>query len=165
MSSSKRYIVAVFIFLGALCAGLFIWYRYAAYSQDVPSNTDTYTAVDISRYLGTSMPHEVSTVNDFHSLMANTQLPLVVKFYATWCNVCESMKPIDTAIAQEFSSKVALVMVDVDNSSFEDIFSKFMVASVPTYLLVNKGKVTGRINGALSLDEYRSIVTSLVSSS
>lgn len=77
--------------------------------------------------------------------VSESELPVLVEFWAPWCGPCHVMAPMIGSLAQELESKVKFVKVNVDESP--DIASKFQVFSVPTFLLLEKGAVKERFVG------------------
>jgi thioredoxin 1 len=58
---------------------------------------------------------------------------VLVDFYATWCQPCRMMSPIIDAISTEYTGRVEVVKVDVDQ--YPNLANEFDVTSVPTFLL------------------------------
>lgn len=72
----------------------------------------------------------------------------VYDFYATWCNPCKAMLPIMNNIAKEYSDKIKLTKLDVDNR--EDVATKYQVFSVPTIVILKDKVEVDRIVGLTS---------------
>lgn len=73
--------------------------------------------------------------------------PLLVDFFATWCEPCKMMQPILEDTAKQLGGKVKVVKVDVDRNQLAA--SKFQVKGVPTLILFHKGKVLWRESGVV----------------
>lgn len=90
---------------------------------------------------------QVNDVN-FRDEVLNSETPVVVDFWATWCVPCRQMKPVFDAVAQKMGDKVKFVTCDVDETS---IVSRFNVRSVPTFAIFVDGKVVSTIVGAQTM--------------
>ena len=74
-------------------------------------------------------------------------LPVLVDFWAEWCNPCKMLAPILTKLASEFVGKFHLVKVDTDSE--QQIATQYGVRSLPTVKLFKDGQVTDEFIGAL----------------
>ena len=74
-------------------------------------------------------------------------LPVLVDFWAEWCNPCKMLAPILTKLADEFVGKFHLVKVDTDSE--QQIAAQYGVRSLPTVKLFKDGEVTDEFIGVL----------------
>lgn len=81
----------------------------------------------------------------FQSDVVDSQVPVLVDFWATWCGPCRALAPHLDVLAEEFDGRVRIVKLDIDNNSATAM--KFNVRSVPTLLLVKGGEVAGQLIG------------------
>ena len=88
-------------------------------------------------------------VNDknFSSEVINSDLPVLVEFWATWCGPCRSISPIVEALAKEFSGRVKVTKLNVDGSPATT--SQYGVRGIPTLILFKGGKIFDQIVGAV----------------
>lgn len=88
-------------------------------------------------------------VNDktFESEVLHSDLPVLVDFWATWCGPCRSISPIVEELAKEFSGKVKVTKLNVDESPATP--SQYGVRGIPTLILFKRGKVLDQIVGAV----------------
>lgn len=81
----------------------------------------------------------------FGKEVEKSKLPALVDFYAEWCGPCKMMAPIFAELAGEYEGKLKFAKLDTDQN--QQIAVKFNVMSIPTLVLIAKGKEAGRIIG------------------
>ena len=88
-------------------------------------------------------------VNDknFAEEVLNAELPVLVDFWATWCGPCRSIGPIVDDLAKEFTGKVKVTKLNVDENPATP--SQYGVRGIPTLILFKGGKVFDQIVGAV----------------
>ncbi len=84
---------------------------------------------------------------EFDAKILKSELPVVVDFWATWCAPCRAIAPTLERIAMEYSGRLLVAKVDVDENPV--YAQQFGVQGIPTLLLVHQGKIVNRIVGAL----------------
>ena len=90
----------------------------------------------------------LATDQTFDSEVMQSEQPVLVDFSATWCGPCKRLEPIVHEIAGEYSGRLKVVKVDIDQAP--TIASKFGVMSVPTVLLMQGGAVKDQVVGLVS---------------
>lgn len=83
--------------------------------------------------------------------------PVLVDFWAPWCAPCRQIAPTIEALAQEFSGRVRIGKLNVDDHS--GVAARYGISSIPTVLVFKAGKVVGQRIGLASRDELTRIVT------
>ena len=86
------------------------------------------------------------TEQDFDSEVVNSEVPVLVDFWAAWCGPCRAIAPTVEELATEYGGKLKVVKVDVDENP--DISGKYQVQSIPTLLVFKGGEVVERLIGA-----------------
>jgi thioredoxin 2 len=83
----------------------------------------------------------------FTQVAEQAAIPVVVDFWAPWCGPCRMVSPALANLAAEFAGRIKLVKVNVDTSPRLQV--RFGVQSIPTLLLLERGKVRATQVGAL----------------
>ena len=87
------------------------------------------------------------TGQTFDTEVLQSNLPVLVDFWAAWCGPCRAIAPAIEEIAGEYAGKLKVVKVDTDEN--QDIAVKFQVMSIPTLMVFKGGKVVERVIGAM----------------
>src|SRR5512136_680337 len=98
---------------------------------------------------------QVSDKN-FASEVLNSDLPVLVEFWATWCGPCRSISPIVEQLATEFSGKVKVTKLNVEESPATP--SQYGVRGIPTLILFKGGKILDQIVGAVPKARLKSMI-------
>ena len=85
------------------------------------------------------------TVDNFKSEVLESDKPVLVDFWATWCGPCRMIAPIIEEIANELSSTLKVGKVNVDEQ--EELAVKYGISSIPTLLHFKGGEVVKKTLG------------------
>jgi thioredoxin 1 len=97
---------------------------------------------------------------NFQTEVLQSDKPVVVDFSATWCGPCRQLTPIIEELAGEYSGKVKVGKVDIDES--QDVASRYGIMSVPTVLFFQGGKMVDTMVGLGSKSVYKAKIDGLV---
>ncbi len=86
------------------------------------------------------------TQSNFKAEVEQSNLPVLVDFWATWCAPCLKLLPVIEELAQMYNGKMKFGKVNVENSP--QIAQKFGIRSIPTLLIFKNGKIMAQITGA-----------------
>ncbi len=85
------------------------------------------------------------TKDNFEVEVMNSEIPVLVDFWAPWCGPCKMIGPIIEELAAEYEGKAKVGKLNVDDE--QEIAMKYGVMSIPTLVVFNKGQEVERIVG------------------
>ncbi|KAG1676340.1 hypothetical protein FOA52_001135 [Chlamydomonas sp. UWO 241] len=81
----------------------------------------------------------------FEELLAGSDVPVLVDFYATWCGPCQMLSPILANVQKTMAGKIQVVKIDTEK--YPALSSKYNVKALPTLVLFKGGQPVDRIEG------------------
>ncbi len=87
------------------------------------------------------------TDDTFEQEVLQSDTPVIVDFWATWCGPCKMIAPILEEIAAEYSDKVKVVKLDVDANN--KTAGKYNIMSIPSLLFFKGGEMVDQVVGAI----------------
>ena len=97
------------------------------------------------------------TSENFENEINNSNIPVLIDFYASWCGPCKMLSPLISEIAGEYVGRLKVGKVNVDEES--EISAKFEVFSIPTLIIFKNGKAAFKSVGAMPKDELIEFVS------
>lgn len=76
----------------------------------------------------------------------NSEKPVLLDFFATWCGSCQMMGPILQQVKEELGDDVKILKVDIDK--YQDLAARYQVRSVPTFAIFKNSELLWKESGA-----------------
>lgn len=92
---------------------------------------------------------------DFNSLIQSNK-PVLVDFYATWCGPCKALSPILKEVKDSLGERISIFKIDVDKNL--NLASYYQVRGVPTMILFQNGQQLWRQSGVLSKENILQVI-------
>ena len=89
--------------------------------------------------------------------LINSETPLLVDFYATWCGPCKMMPPILEELKEMIGDKGRIIKIDVDRN--QAVAQKYNVRGVPTLIIFKNGEVKYRQAGVQTAQQLESVIS------
>jgi thioredoxin 1 len=96
------------------------------------------------------------TDSNFSEKVLNSDKPVFVDFWATWCGPCKMVAPALEKVSQSMGDQVDIAKLDIDDNP--EISSMYGVTSIPTMILFDKGKPVGKLVGFRPADQIESAI-------
>lgn len=94
---------------------------------------------------------------DFEKEVLQSDVPVLVDFWATWCGPCIAIAPHVEAIAEELTGKAKVYKVDVDADG--DLAGRYGVMSIPALIVFKGGQEVDRMVGAAPRDQIKALLS------
>lgn len=88
--------------------------------------------------------------SDFDQIVLDSEIPVLVDFYADWCGPCKRQTPTLIELSEVYDGRVKMVKVDIDVEENKELATKYGVMSVPTLLIFKKGEIKDTMVGVTS---------------
>ena len=85
--------------------------------------------------------------SNFQDEVLNSEIPVLVDFYADWCGPCKMMSPVVDELSREYEGWLKVGKVNVDENT--NVAQQYRVMSIPTILLIKNGQVVDQVVGAV----------------
>ena len=91
--------------------------------------------------------------SNFEQLVLQSEIPVLVDFWATWCGPCRMVAPVVEELAEEYAGRVSFGKVDVDQNP--RVASQYGIMSIPSLLIFKDGKPVSNIVGFRPKDQLK----------
>ncbi|WP_417332167.1 thioredoxin TrxC [Halarcobacter sp.] len=85
--------------------------------------------------------------SNFDHVIVNSEIPVIVDFWAPWCGPCKMMAPIFNEVSQKYPLKALFVKVNTEQH--QNLGAKYQIRSIPTLIVYKNGNEVKRVSGAL----------------
>ena len=103
---------------------------------------------------------QILNVDDenFASQVLQADKPVLVDFWAPWCGPCKAIAPVLEALAEQYSDKIQIVKLNVDDS--EQTPGQYGVRGIPTLMLFKQGEMVATQVGAMTQSQLTDFIDS-----
>ena len=96
----------------------------------------------------------------FQSEVLDSDVPVLVDFWATWCPPCKMIAPFLEEMSEEYDGRAKICKVNVDEN--QQAASQYGVRSIPTLLFIKNGEIQDQVVGALPKDQLSARLDALL---
>ena len=96
------------------------------------------------------------TDSQWESTVLQSDVPVLVDFWAEWCAPCRAMGPYVDKLAEEYAGKIKVVKINTQDNP--EVPSKYGIINIPTFLLIKGGEVVKQMVGTQPYDALKAAV-------
>jgi thioredoxin 1 len=93
------------------------------------------------------------TDTNFKKEVLESDLPVLVDFWTSWCGPCKMLSPLIEDLAKEYKDKMKFGKLDVDGNP--KTATHYGIMSIPTLIFFKQGKVTDQVTGVINKQELK----------
>lgn len=91
---------------------------------------------------------KILNADNFENEVLESDMPVIVNFYADWCMPCKVMTPVVNEIEKKYINSIKMGKINIDENPM--VALDYRVLSIPTLLFIKDGKVLGRLEEAVT---------------
>lgn len=101
---------------------------------------------------------DIKEINDdnFQEEVLNSEVPVLVDFWAPWCGPCKILAPTLEEISAENREKIKIVKINIDENQL--IAGKYGIKSIPTMMIFEKGELKNQLVGSMPKQEIEKVL-------
>ena len=94
------------------------------------------------------------------SAVLQSNIPVLVDFWAEWCGPCRAMSPYVDKLAEELKGKLKVVKLNTQDNN--EVPARYGITAIPTFLIIKQGEVVHQIVGGQPYEKFRQTVMSKI---
>jgi thioredoxin len=98
--------------------------------------------------------------NSFEEMLASSDVPVLVDFYADWCGPCKLMSPILEQVNTQLQGKIRVAKIDTEK--YPQLASQYGIEALPTLVLFKQGQPINKIEGVMQAPDLTRHIESLL---
>ena len=104
------------------------------------------------------MSEDVVVTSDanFETDVLNSNIPVLVDFWAAWCGPCRQLAPVIEELAKEYKDKVKVCKLDTEDNN--TVPAKFGITAIPTLIIFKNGQAVNKMVGVKSKKDLKAIL-------
>jgi len=103
-----------------------------------------------------TLPHAISSPEEFDEIVSQSPLPVLVDFWAPWCGPCRVVGPELEKLARQRTG--SLVVAKLNTDEIPQVASRFRIQGIPAFVLFRGGREAGRASGAMRAAQIEAAV-------
>jgi len=97
-----------------------------------------------------------ATSSNFDEIVVNSDVPVIIDFWAPWCGPCKMMAPVFESVSKEYALKALFVKANTENE--QQLGARFNIRSIPTLVVMKNGAEVERVSGALDASSLKNLI-------
>ena len=98
--------------------------------------------------------------DNFKTEVEDSNIPVIIDFFADWCMPCQMMKPVFEEISKDFEGKLKFVKVNTDENP--ELSQKFDIGGIPCLVLAKEGKEFERLTGFMPKEVLKAKIEKII---
>lgn len=95
-------------------------------------------------------------MNDKFQNLINSEIPVLLDFYADWCSPCQAIKPILVELKERIGERAMIVKIDTEKN--QDLSAYLQIRSIPTLMIYKKGELLWQQSGVVPVSELEELL-------